>query len=196
MGGPEFPARRPAFTRDGSSLTRNPAPTTPTGGADACTSTVSFTLTISVTDISKTDAISPRRMKPDPEAPTRPQPTGEPEWTEPLTPAVYQILVALAEGERHGYAIMKDVMETTGGAVRMGPGTLYGTLKRMLEAGLIAEAGERPDPDPGEERRRYYKLTAQGSRAAMNETQRMARIVRAATRRGLGGRPTSIPSPA
>jgi DNA-binding PadR family transcriptional regulator len=119
-----------------------------------------------------------------------------PDPASPLTPAVYQILIALAEGERHGYAIMKDVLETTDGAVRMGPGTLYGTLKRMLDSGLIAEAGERQDPDPGEERRRYYKLTALGARAASTETERMARIVRAATRRGLGGRPASNPSPA
>ena len=119
-----------------------------------------------------------------------------PESASPLTPAVYQILIALAEGELHGYAIMKDVLETTEGTVRMGPGTLYGTLKRMLDSGLIVEAGEREDPDPGEERRRYYKLTALGARVASAETERMARIVRAATRRGLGGRPASNPSPA
>ena len=123
-------------------------------------------------------------------------PTHPPDSATPLTPAVYQILVALAGEERHGYAIMKDVLETTDGAVRMGPGTLYGTLKRMLDAGVIAEAGERVDPDPGEERRRYYRLTALGSRVASSETERMARIVRAATRRGLGGRPNSSPSPA
>ena len=119
-----------------------------------------------------------------------------PDPARPLTPAVYQILIALAGGERHGYAIMKDVLETTDGAVRMGPGTLYGTLKRMLDSGLIVEAGEHQDPDPGDERRRYYKLTAVGARVASTETDRMARIVRAATRRGLGGRPASNPSPA
>ncbi len=135
-------------------------------------------------------------MKADHPSQSSPPPGADPDFAGPLTPAVYQILVALAEGEKHGYAIMKDVMETTDGAVRMGPGTLYGTLKRMLEAGLIAEAGERPDPEPGEERRRYYKLTAQGGRVATAETERMARIVRAATRRGLGGRRGAFPSPA
>ena len=69
-----------------------------------------------------------------------------PEELLPLSPAVYHILVALAEGELHGYAIMQDVAETTGGQIKMGPGTLYGTLKRMLEAGLIEESGERRDP--------------------------------------------------
>ena len=114
----------------------------------------------------------------------------------PLTPAVFHILVALAEGERHGYAIMQDVLETTEGRIRMGPGTLYGTLKRLLEAGLIAEAGDRPDPEPGEERRRYYRLTAQGSRAATAETHRLNQIVRAASRRGLGRPPLGSPGPA
>ena len=114
----------------------------------------------------------------------------------PLTPAVFHILVALAEGERHGYAIMQDVLETTDGRIRMGPGTLYGTLKRLLEAGLIAEAGERPDPEPGEERRRYYRLTAQGSRVATTETHRLSQIVRAASRRGLGRPSLGSPGPA
>jgi DNA-binding PadR family transcriptional regulator len=105
----------------------------------------------------------------------------------PLTPAVFHILIALAEGERHGYAIMQDVCETTRGVIRMGPGTLYGTIKRMLQGGLIEECGERPDPSLDDERRRYYRLTDFGSRVASAEADRLARVVREARRRGLSG---------
>ncbi|MCW5977041.1 MAG: PadR family transcriptional regulator [Bryobacteraceae bacterium] len=91
----------------------------------------------------------------------------------PLTPAVFHIALALAGEARHGYAIMQDVERQTGGAVRLGPGTLYGTLKRMLLDGLIEEAGER-------ERRRYYRLTPAGRQAAKAEAQRLARLVREA----------------
>jgi DNA-binding PadR family transcriptional regulator len=77
----------------------------------------------------------------------------------PLTPAVFNILLALADGEKHGYAIMLEVENFTQGAVNMGPGTLYGSTKRMLDAGLIRESSERPDPDMDDQRRRYYVLT-------------------------------------
>ena len=80
----------------------------------------------------------------------------------PLTPAAFQILLALAGGERHGYGIMQEVLALTGGAVRLGPGTLYGTIGRLLAAGLIAEVTERPDPALDDERRRYYRLTPAG----------------------------------
>ena len=111
---------------------------------------------------------------------------------EPLTPPVFHILLALADEERHGYGIMQDVEAQTSGALQMGPGTLYGCLKRMLAAGLIAEAGERPDPalgpGSGEERRRYYRITALGTRAVRAEAQRMAEALDAArSRRVLAG---------
>ena len=107
---------------------------------------------------------------------------------------MYHILVALAEGERHGYAIMQDVAETTGGQVKMGPGTLYGTLKRMLEAGLIEESGERRDPGLGDERRRYYRMTGFGGQVASAETRRLSLIIGTAKRRGLIG--NLVPRPA
>lgn len=93
-----------------------------------------------------------------------------------LTPALHHILLALLQGERHGYAIMQDVERITDGTMRMGPGTLYGSIKRLLEAGLVEEAGERDDPQ-GDERRRYYRITAAGHRAVVAETTRLQRLV-------------------
>jgi DNA-binding PadR family transcriptional regulator len=104
---------------------------------------------------------------------------------EPLTPAVFHILLSLLEGERHGYAIMLDVAALTGNSFTMGPGTLYGTLKRMLEAGLVAEAGERRDPAMNEERRRYYKITPLGRRVALAEAKRLEMLVRSTPVRAL-----------
>ncbi len=106
-------------------------------------------------------------------------------YMEPLTPAVFHILVSLLEGERHGYAIMQDVAELTGNSFTMGPGTLYGTLKRMLEARLVAEAGERRDPALNDERRRYYKITSHGRRVALAEAKRLETLVRSAPVRQL-----------
>ena len=103
----------------------------------------------------------------------------------PLTPAVFHVLLALAEGEMHGYGIMQDVARISGGRVRMGPGTLYGTIKRMLEAKLIVESDERPDPALDDERRRYYRLTDFGSRVAAAEAQRFSSLLQAARKRGL-----------
>jgi DNA-binding PadR family transcriptional regulator len=97
---------------------------------------------------------------------------------EPLTPAVFHILICLVDGERHGYAIMQEIAALTGNSFTMGPGTLYGTIKRMLEAGLIVETGERPDPAMNEERRRYYKITAQGRQVALAEARRLETLVR------------------
>jgi DNA-binding PadR family transcriptional regulator len=97
-----------------------------------------------------------------------------------LTQAVFHILLALADDDRHGYGIMLEVAAQTSQRVRMGPGTLYGTLKRMLEAGLIEECGERIDPDLDDERRRYYKITRQGRRAATAEAERLQALVRMA----------------
>jgi DNA-binding PadR family transcriptional regulator len=103
----------------------------------------------------------------------------------PLTPAIAHILLAVADQDRHGYAIMQEIERITDGAVRMGPGTLYGTIKRMLSAGLIEETDERPDsgtPDSqrNDERRRYYRATALGRRVLEDETARMASLVSAA----------------
>src|SRR6185437_463568 len=89
----------------------------------------------------------------------RPQSTHE---NLPLTPPVFHILLALADEERHGYGIMQDLARQTGDALQLGPGTLYGCLKRMLAAGLVEESDERPDPSLDDERRRYYRMTDLG----------------------------------
>ena len=101
----------------------------------------------------------------------------DPERLLPLTPAVFHILLALADGERHGYAIMKNVTETTAGQIRLGPGTLYGTIKRLIEGRLIEESDERPDLELDDERRRYYRLTDFGGHVAKAEVQRLSRMV-------------------
>lgn len=109
----------------------------------------------------------------------------DPEAFLPLTPAMFHVLLALADAERHGYAIMQAVLESTDGRVSMGPGTLYGTIKRLLEANLIEESDSRPDPQLDDERRRYYRLTAFGHRVAAAEAQRHATLVRVARAKGL-----------
>ena len=101
-----------------------------------------------------------------------------PEQMLPLTPAVFHIQLALVNEPKHGYGIMKTVAELTGGKVSMGPGTLYGTIKRMLKAGLIAESAEQPDPDYAGERRRYYRLTPFGRRVLKAEVARIADLMR------------------
>ncbi len=98
----------------------------------------------------------------------------------PLTPAVFHIMLALGDGEAHGYAIMQDVSQRSGGTLRLGPGTLYGAIGRMLEDGLIEECEERPDPEMDDSRRRYYRLTTLGGGVLAAETKRMADLVRAA----------------
>ena len=103
--------------------------------------------------------------------------TPNPENLLPMTPAVFNILLALADGEKHGYAIMLEVEENTQGAVKMGPGTLYGSIKRMLASGLIEETDERPDPELDDERRRYYKLSGLGQRALRLEAERLEQQV-------------------
>lgn len=103
-----------------------------------------------------------------------------PEDLLPLTPPVFHILVALSEGERHGYAIMRQVADDTGGHLQLGPGTLYGCLKRMLSARLIEESDERPDPALDDERRRYYRITDFGMRTVKAEARRLATAVGAA----------------
>lgn len=90
----------------------------------------------------------------------------------PLTPAVLHILLALSQGERHGYGIMKQVEADSLGKVTMGPGTLYGSIKRMMEAGLIRESDKRVDPELDDERRIYYELTRAGRTALAAELKR------------------------
>ena len=113
----------------------------------------------------------------------------EPEAFLPLTTAFFHVLLALADVERHGYAVMEHVTETTDGQVRMGPGTLYGTIKRLLQLKLIEESDERPDPEIDDERRRYYRLTELGRRVMTAEARRYDRLVKVARASGVLGRP-------
>jgi DNA-binding PadR family transcriptional regulator len=94
----------------------------------------------------------------------------------PLAQTQFHILVALTEGERHGYAIMGSVEESSGGIVRMGPATLYGSLKRLVDAGLVEESDRRPSAND-DQRRRYYRLTGLGQRVCRAEADRLARLV-------------------
>ena len=97
-----------------------------------------------------------------------------PESFLPLTPVAFEILLALADGEQHGYSIMREVNVRSSGAVTLHPGTLYRALARLLESGLIDELAERPDPAADDERRRYYRLTKRGIAVARAEAQRIA----------------------
>jgi len=110
-----------------------------------------------------------------------------PESQLPLAPTTFQILLALVDNERHGYAIMKEVTTRTDGAVLLGPGTLYGALKRLLESGLVEKGSERAAPELGDDRRRYYKLTKLGLRVARLEARRLDAMVRAARQKKLIG---------
>ena len=103
----------------------------------------------------------------------------------PLTPAVFHILLALSSGERHGYGIMKQVEADTQSKVTMGPGTLYGSLKRMLDAGLVRESDKRVDPEMDDQRRIYYQITGMGAEALAAELERYQRIVTIAQQRKL-----------
>src|SRR5690349_5706578 len=103
----------------------------------------------------------------------------------PLPPATFHILVAVADQDRHGYAIIQDVAARTDGALKLSAGTLYRSVQRMLEQGLLAETRERPDPDEDDERRRYYRITPLGSAVARAEARRLADLVRMARARGL-----------
>jgi DNA-binding PadR family transcriptional regulator len=98
----------------------------------------------------------------------------------PLTAAIHHILLALVDEERHGYGIMLEVTRLTSGGTKMGPGTLYGTLKRMVNSGLIEEADQRPDPELDDERRRYYRITRLGQRVLRAETARVSVLLDAA----------------
>lgn len=91
----------------------------------------------------------------------------------PLSPAVFHILLSLAEGERHGYALKREIALRTGGKLKLGPGVLYGSINKLLEQGLIEESDDRPDPHLDDERRRYYRITPYGRKVALAEAARM-----------------------
>ncbi len=102
----------------------------------------------------------------------------------PLPTAAFHILLAIADEDRHGYAIILDVAERTGGALKLSPGTLYRSIQRMLEQGLLIEPRQRPAPELDDERRRYYRITPLGRAVAEAESGRMAQLVRMARARG------------
>lgn len=106
----------------------------------------------------------------------------------PLPAAAFQIMLALADGDLHGYAIMRQVEEQTGGLLRLGPGTLYGSIQALLEGKLIEEVERPQDTEVHQERRRYYRLTAAGRKKARSEAEKMADVLRVArTRKILRG---------
>lgn len=109
----------------------------------------------------------------------------DPQALIPLTAPVFNILLTLSEGEMHGYAIIREVDRRTGGQVRLGSGTLYAALRRMLEAGLVEESEERPARESDDERRRYYRMTPFGLEVASAEAERMWKLVRQASERNL-----------
>src|SRR6202165_3507816 len=96
----------------------------------------------------------------------------------------FHILVALADGDRHGYSIMQEIARRTDGAVRLSPSSLYSSIKRLLEEGLVEELEERPDPEHDDERRRYYRLTKMGRRAALEEARHLEKLVSGARESG------------
>jgi DNA-binding PadR family transcriptional regulator len=102
-----------------------------------------------------------------------------------LSRDTFHILVALADRDRHGYSIMQEVSERTGGQVTLSPSTLYSAIKRLLEQGLIQELEERPDPAHDDERRRYYRLTKAGRRAAIDEARQLEKLLSDARSSGL-----------
>src|ERR1044071_9545230 len=103
----------------------------------------------------------------------------------PLTPSVFHILLVLCDGDLHGYGIMEEVSEHTDGQIRLGPGTLYGAIKRLLGNGLIVEVDERPEPGLDDERRRYYRLTDFGQKVLKAEAQRISKLVSVAQQKRL-----------
>ncbi len=94
-----------------------------------------------------------------------------------MTPTLFHILLTMVDGERHGYAIMREVAERTGERLRLGPGSLYWAISRLQEVGMIVETDERPDPEIDDERRRYYRITDLGRRVLKHEAETLAEIV-------------------
>lgn len=115
----------------------------------------------------------------------------DPEALLPLRPSVFHILLALSDGDLHGYGIMQEVAEHTDGQIKLGPGTLYGAIKRLLSERLIVEVDERPDPELDDERRRYYRLTDFGQKVLKAEVQRISKMVSVAQRKRLIPKPRS-----
>jgi DNA-binding PadR family transcriptional regulator len=118
-----------------------------------------------------------------------------PAWTDdevvdllPLPTATFHILMAVSAGDRHGYAIIQDVEARTNGALRLSAGTLYRSIQRMIEQGLLVEPRRRPTPEDDDERRRYYRLTPFGEAVARAETQRLTDLIRLARASGFAGR--------
>ena len=109
----------------------------------------------------------------------------EPESLLPLPPATFHILMALSQDDRHGYAIIQDVVASTGGELKLSAGTLYRSIQRMLEDGLIVETRDRPAPELDDERRRYYRITPFGTMVAKAEARRLTHLVKMARARGL-----------
>jgi DNA-binding PadR family transcriptional regulator len=103
----------------------------------------------------------------------------------PLPPATFHILMAVADEARHGYAIIQDIAARTNGDLRMSAGTLYRSIQRMLEQGLIVETSDRPDPEEDDERRRYYQITPFGAAVARAEATRLSQLIRLARARGI-----------
>ncbi|HEU0026456.1 MAG TPA: PadR family transcriptional regulator [Ktedonobacterales bacterium] len=110
----------------------------------------------------------------------------------PLTPAVFQIMLSIADSERHGYSILREVERNTDGQVKLGPTTLYRSIRQMLAAGLIEETEERPDPALDDERRHYYRLTTFGRQVALAEMRRLEWLVAMARATSLGGQPGGL----
>jgi DNA-binding PadR family transcriptional regulator len=117
-------------------------------------------------------------------------PQSDPESLLPLPSATFHILMALAAGDRHGYAIIQEVAQRSNNRLKLGAGTLYRSLQRMLEQGLIVETRDRPVPESDDERRRYYRITRYGTSVARAEARRLTELVRLARASGFaGGRP-------
>lgn len=107
----------------------------------------------------------------------------------PLSPAMFQVLMALADGDKHGYAVLKEILRRSGGEVRLSPGTLYGIINRLLSEGMVVESRQRPDPSLDDERRRYYHLTDFGHQVACAEAERLETMVAQARAKRLLSRP-------
>jgi len=135
-----------------------------------------YTPTISKFDISRVDLNKFEIMAKD---------KNNPDSLLPLTPSVFHILLALSDGDLHGYGIMQEVIEHSEGQIKLGPGTLYGTIKKLLSNEMIVEVDERPDPKTDDERRRYYRLTDFGHRVLKAEAQRMSKMVSVAQNKKL-----------
>ena len=116
----------------------------------------------------------------------------DPEFLLPLTPTMFEVLIALADGEKHGYAIIKEVARRSEGAVSLSAGTLYTIVRRFVQEGVIAESAARPDPALDDERRRYYRLTDFGRDVARAEARRMETALGMARAKNLIPRPRSV----